>query len=656
MDYLSKLIRDGRVSLYHDYRSGGAWDFSGNDFHGDPNYVTFNKDGFIGAWTGTLGRIDLNPYASESALVLDDEMSVLVIPRGDLGKRITGVVGDDAFFCRGSGANTNYQFWYSTSLGDLGLSVNGTTYYTTTQVSIIDSYPKFDSVGFTTKKDEVVNFYIDGKLYSSSSTTIPATITTTATTVRVGASITIGINTRQGVSGIVVVKEKLTEYEMAQIHSSLMNMKFSQKPSGKKKYFNFVDTSDSSLWVGYNGKLSENSFIDLGDSFYNIAKIEGPLAIDSLFGTAIRFTGSGYYQTTAPNDTLTAVTIECMWKPRGTTNGQRIMEIGQNDIELNVYGSGQSIYSKVNNSSAYVQDDGLPLETWHHVVMTYANGSGGKMYIDGAETASSTISDQGNLTAFTDITLGADYTGTLNAEGDLLPPKIYSEVKSDTWIAERYAEIAKTIQFKTDWGTYATENSLTSGDHVENSPFIIHSGTWKVKVEEVNGKPTKILSCTAAGIAYVPMTNYVSETENTYGTWDFWILKSGAAPRMIFTADVIGAEDAANQEGYSILISSTWRVYLRELSGGSISNVFYTDLDYVVDDTWYHFKVTRKYDNYFSVYMDDALVIEASGSNPGQATSVTSTKYMVLDFDGGDQIALGSVDGSNSIVKYLGVV
>jgi hypothetical protein len=558
-------------------------------------------------------------------------------------------------------------------------------------------------------------------------------------------------------------------------------MRWPTKPWGKKAVNLKVDPSDSSLWAGYNMRpTGDDVLADQSVNGYDLARTPGPISLQSILGDAMQFGGVGNWVTAAPDDTFTALTIELWWRPRaGVVNSSRILEVGQNDVELITGQLGTAVYVKINNNNAYIQNDGIQTESWHHVVITYTNGVGGSMYIDGALAATSAISNEGNLTAFTDLTIGSDYTNTLNTEGDLLRPCIYSEVKDANWVAKRYKEGAQAVQFKTDWGCLETVSNVTSGS-ITNTPVKVDSGTWSLGTDAIPGsseegeevltdgdmeavgtgswspttatlsketsdlsgstqclritstgttgqakqnvltadinyrisgyargdgtgypriyfgsgvypwtgttstswqyfdvvasntsnyfslicaggsglyvefdnvsvkrieKDIKVLTCESAGICYIPTEIFAIDApeEAAYGTWDFWVNRATGAFRIGIGSEI----DPTALGNYRIEGTITPRFRVVE---SAVTVLQEEDIVYP-SNTWGHFKITRSYNGDFRGYFNDTLIIDSAND-----TTITSSAYLGIELSTGGKIALGALNGSNSITKYLGVV
>jgi hypothetical protein len=214
------------------------------------------------------------------------------------------------------------------------------------------------------------------------------------------------------------------------------------------------------------------------------------------------------------------------------------------------------------------------------------------------------------------------------------------------------------IQYKTGYGATAGNTNFTAGQ-VENTDFIRSTGTWKVTTDTVNGKTAKVLECVAAGIAYVDARLLQgSPTLDAYGTWEWWFYRgsTGNDLRVGFIADAVAAQPGYN--GYEITMSGAERIYLYEMNGAAAGTKCRTDDAAFVQQTWYQLRITRSGAGEFSLYLDGTLVdmTGGSGTNPTTDATYTTSNYILLEFDAGDKISLGSTDGDENLFKLQGVV
>ena len=340
---------------------------------------------------------------------------------------------------------------------------------------------------------------------------------------------------------------------------------------------------------------------------------------------------------------------------------------GGTNYELFIFstGSGVSFYDGTTSSTVITNITGKK-----YIAANIKNGQDYELFVDGVSVGST-----GTLSISVDdapLEIGSFYVSGYNFSGSTLSAalivnreltagehaQLYAELSrmrwpSRGWFVDKDSDTTDgDVQFATTWAAYEASN-LTAGMQVPNTPLWVSSGTWSVVVEDIDGKPTKVLRCDSSGIVYVS-ASYLNggPTEDAYGTWEWWMYKSDASyPQTHFIADAI-----SSSAGYMIYMNNVETLYLWETGVGS---KFSTASSYVSSSTWHRYRVTRRdTDGQFTVYLDGSLVDTSGGggSNPVVDNTTQESKFLVFDLDAGDRVALGSVDGSHRIVKYRGVV
>jgi hypothetical protein len=233
------------------------------------------------------------------------------------------------------------------------------------------------------------------------------------------------------------------------------------------------------------------------------------------------------------------------------------------------------------------------------------------------------------------------------------------------------ATAANVIQWRSDWKGNATDINETVGT-VENTPFEITSGTWKVLTDTIDGQTVKVLECVVAGVVTMkeqPGIQGVDPDEAAYGSWDFWILKGGAANVLdcIFVAEVIGAAAAGTQNGYLLRFAADESLSLFITTAGALTAQMSTRAAYRAINAWHRVRFTRSAVGAWTGYIDRVLpdgrrvlelldVTGGAGTNPVTENTHAVSNYIALDFDAGDRIALSDLSGNYAISKYAGVV
>lgn len=178
-------------------------------------------------------------------------------------------------------------------------------------------------------------------------------------------------------------------------------------------------------------------------------------------------------------------------------------------------------------------------------------------------------------------------------------------------------------------------------------------GRWRIETDIVNGRPMKCITCKTAGLLYIPTTYFgQNTTEAAFGTWEFWMYKLDANTLEMIIGDVIGSSVAVGQDGYVIRFTNAERIWIFKITNGAwVSDMFYTNINHFLNQTWYKIRVSRSSVGVFTGYENDTLIGDiAVGSNPSVAdVTHTVSPYVILDMDAGDKI--GWSDQGNQAFK-----
>jgi len=211
----------------------------------------------------------------------------------------------------------------------------------------------------------------------------------------------------------------------------------------------------------------------------------------------------------------------------------------------------------------------------------------------------------------------------------------------------------------TDW-QYFESIDLAARDYMRFRSDCTSAGYVEfddVSVQEVVSN-TKVLECKSAGIAYIPIDNFMSATDAAYGAWEFWLYKtSGGNPYVMLNSDTIGEYDAAGSNSYVFYASGSEQYVFGKTIGGVYSHITYSSGagDTLLDaNAWNKITISRNSAGVFTLYHNNTYA--KLGANPSTQTQLISGNYLVLDFDVGDKISLGDRNGDYAFKKYLGTV
>jgi len=208
-------------------------------------------------------------------------------------------------------------------------------------------------------------------------------------------------------------------------------------------------------------------------------------------------------------------------------------------------------------------------------------------------------------------------------------------------------------QFKTDWQAHAGETGFAAGQ-LENLPIWIGSGNWQISTDTIEGETCKVIECLANGALFFDANDVLgtiqqSPFQDAYGTWEFWLNKANAS-----TSNIFFISDLAAAAGYVLTVTATEQVDLTEVGAASLMT---SAANYFSHSTWHKIRITRRQsDGQFSVYMDDVLVVAATGANPVADNTTTTCERIFFDLDTGDMIAWSDRVGNHNFRKLHGVI
>ena len=397
----------------------------------------------------------------------------------------------------------------------------------------------------------------------------------------------------------------------------------------------------------------------------NDGTVSGALHKKSLLGDGMVFDGVDDYLSATRLGITDQITIDTWVKFNSITNAQYLVAEDDDGVNRNwaLYWRG-NVYKELrfflfSGGVAKIVDAAWQpvIGNWYHLVAT-ADGSFLTVYINGNLTGTPFAYSGAIDTNAADLEFGRKGSGSNYLNGTMVEAKIYNEAKSQAWVQQQYLLGARVQNFKTDFGIFDTVSNVTSGQ-ISNSPIFASTGEWKIVTEEIEGKVCKVLECVSAGVAYAKSSDMMGDvTELAYGSWEWWMYKGDTTtqPYVLFICDDHNAYETAGQDAYAMQWNSSERFWAFKVTAGAGNSKFYTAVDYAPIATWTKVKVTRSASGDFNFYQDDVLVTVASGSNPFNDTTKTTSEYFVLDFDAGDKICLGAQDGTMGIIKQLGVI
>ncbi len=275
----------------------------------------------------------------------------------------------------------------------------------------------------------------------------------------------------------------------------------------------------------------------------------------------------------------------------------------------------------------------------------------------------------GVATPYCSVTSSASWTGTTSTDWqyfeftataentyfDIYKLAVGDYAEFDDILVQEIGKTYLDVQFKTDFGALANERTITSG-FIENTPFEVQSGSFKVIDDTIDGQDVKAIECVTAGIFSIP-TSYFHEspTNSAYGEFEWYLKKPDASGVLIMLiADVNGAWNSSGQDGYLFEITSSEGMRVHTITNGAGAGTSLLAADgYVPINVFNKFNFTRTDAGVGTLYMNDVLVSVAggSGSNPFTENTHTISDYMTFDLDAGDKISLGALNGDKGLLK-----
>jgi hypothetical protein len=647
---MSKIIQslknEGALVLYHDYRAFDFQDRSGSGNHGTPTGTIFTRRGC--------------QFISSAKITVTDDASIKLTEGTLIAYFADGIpaalTGDDRLFSKRN-AGVNYELRFDTT--------PQIEFYDGSNVRNLAVSPigsKYLGVNFSTGATP------EGFLDGSSAGNFDDTVTVTATSDSLYIGNTVGGSRPiQGLlSSALIVNRELTATEHSRLYSELSNLTWPSRPYILSRASLDVDSGETGLVAGWNMRPAAGKIVDVTANG-NDGTIVGATQANTPFGSALWFDGVndvGDCGNDASLNATTGITLS------GWIRADSLTHAGGSNA-ARIFGKNGSYNMYVSNTGTLVcQFTGLSdttinaataigLGQWYYVVATYSQATGDKrIYINGVLD-----NTEGGTTGTITVTANNLFIGNLTAailrfwNGCIAYPKVYSVAKDQAWVTDDYNR-GNTALFKTEYGAYESDAAVTAG-HLENTPFIVNSGSFKISRDTIEGKTCKVIECVTAGLVYIPISCFhQTPIEAAYGEWKWWLNKGSTSNEInvLFVADVIGARGAAGQDAYIMRYPSTERFVFGESTAGAYADLSLSAAGYLSESgTWHSIKFTRSNDGAFTFYADNTLVDVSggSGTNPTTDTTITSSRYIVFDLDAGDKVGYSDISGNHSIIKRV---
>jgi len=668
MGIIQQKIRSGSLKLYHDYRSGTLLDFSGNSNDGTvTGTLPFTKQGVV------FNRItgSDNPYIDvNSNLGITANLTVVAVikpnqaPDG-IGSTVANVYDYDSGsdngwqFGDGYGSDDHFAFTVWNAGANAGANyVNFFANHGGQRVCVVGTY----------EPSTAVNLYVDSIVKGTDVTSVPASIALPDTEkFRAGlrsddAATPYDTGAFDGlIECILVFNETFTATEVSQITADLKEIRYPTKTITKSSTNKLQNSSTvTSHWImePQGGTIVD----DTGAG--NDASITGsPTFIDTVLGPGAHLVDDTNGFDTGSDWALTSALTLGAWVKLDDWGGGNLGNIFNNFKTTWRFTTGGDKMQFSSDGATFVTSatDSIKLNSLTFVCVTRTAAGIANFYVDGVLSGSADQDSGTPENGTSNVFIGNNDNDTAALEGTIIEPfALVGTVETVAQILARYELGAKQVQFKTDWGAYATEQNITAG-FIGNTLWERSSGTWKISPDTIDGTNVKVLENVAAGIAYAEVSQLLLDsTEAAYGTWEFWVNKAAdSATSINFIASNLTPGASGN---YGLVLDTDESIDLIERG---VATLFTTAASYISISTWYGFKITRSGLGVFTVYIkggafgNDWTIIDVSGgsgTNPITDTTTITSIYVVFDLDAGDKIAIADSSGNHSLVKTVGVI
>jgi len=659
MSVIQDNLRSNNLKRWWRFVDGHLLDVSGNGTKGvAAGALKFNRDGIL--LDGVADYVEFDD--------LDLTSNMTIIARLHPAE-VDHAGGSDAPLIV---TKLNAFSFYITNLKKLGVITEGVS--DTTQVSSGSIDITKESVVAITYNANVGErkLFIDGSLDSTESS-LTGDIDSNTNHLFVGAD---GLDyfNKGTIAEILVFDATLSETEITEITNELNDLPSDTNNLLKSVQESYYDADDPALVCALTFDKTTGVIPDETINA-NDATITGEaIVVDYDIGPASRFiSNANYAEIIRPNAPLAEITqgpsmaYSAWYKPFGFKNIQTIVSqqngtgIGRSWMAF-FTGVGRVINTNLGGSTLET-DINAELGQWYHVVINYLakapSDPYGKLQIwVNGELNVEQIKDidegaDGDINLFVGKTFG---NGTAGYNHEHL---IYTRGLLPFEIEALYNK--GVVQFQGGFGVKETD-AISTG-FIDNSPFQVNGGSFKLNSEVIDGNIVKTIECVTDGNIYADINDLnISFEEVSYGTWEWWMLKGADAnvTSFQFTGDILGAPVTAGQDGYLLEISNTEAVALKQSTSGSISTLFETSGAYVANDTWYGFKVTRGPTGEFNGYIrggsfghDFTQIIPSSGTNPTTENTTQTGKYIIANMMAGDKLVFGCRNSRYSMYKNL---
>ena len=407
---------------------------------------------------------------------------------------------------------------------------------------------------------------------------------------------------------------------------------------------------------------ASRSFTDLSGNGNDASLVGHPRHESSLYG------GTAYFRANSSDD------------PYGSLTGKTDINPGTGNYSVAFYfkNTSSSAFANelfsANKFSVYVASTnpvrtdftgGSSIEThgstpvgedllYYHVVVVVdrTNATGYKIYLNGKEESYTRQDDitsvAGDNVTFTSALIGR-FQGSAKwwAQSNIGGMSFYNRALSAMEVTKLYDHFNTSIAFKVDWNLTATNTNQET--FVENLPARKNgAGTLKVTTDTYKGDSVKVLTTAGAAAANgaIPWGYYAENTSQAaYGEWRFIATSTTGACGVYLVSDT---NDASGSYYLLQVDGGNGQIKLIE-SGATATAITYTA------GTWADIKIIRRKEgaaHNFYIYVNGVLATAATGSNPHNDSTITTSSYMMPYVSAAnDKIIMADKTGKYSFYK-----
>ena len=489
MSLLRQLLTAGEIEFYIDYRSGTFIDKSGTHTTTKSGTMNINNKCAVFDFSSSIdidGNIDIGT----------NDFSVLTKqkPKQYNSHAVQYASGTPFNF---SIINTN----------QLSLYFDGTYFSTLAAIGV--AINKWNTVCLSADRDGNVEYFVDGLSVAS----IDVSAKSAVNFVSAVQSPFNFVSRKSDFEYVVFLRRSLTSAEVAQLTAELESMKFPSKPSGKANKLKKRKVAKGDGPTGYI-TFPNASISGVADSDWSIAFLVNHAS----------FTGNpeqtfGTFDTTGSTKRFYFTIDDGKLRLQIGTGGvadistAAYMDVGVSYlIMLQFSDATGKITSKFLNMSTGTVTDGIEYtvvgltELDDNVFGVLANSNGG-----GPSTgcvcdfrvwfSSVSFENMQDLSYEKGVNLSVDFDGNVidrsgngydgTIVGDITFPEIMLPIETNP------------IYHKSDFGVMANELDITTG-FLENTPYKVLTGTFKIISDVYNGKEVKAVECVGDGTLQLP--------------------------------------------------------------------------------------------------------------------------------------------------------